>query len=142
MNIGLIRKTARNELVGRIDTLDLNVRVALRRVLSNNPEAPAYDVMASRDGRNWVKLGAVWAKNAKATGEVFYVGSINDPSMSKPMRIALFGISSGEDVGGMAIVWDSGQNRQAATAEEEADAPAHDGLGDSTAQHEDERQFG
>jgi uncharacterized protein (DUF736 family) len=142
MNIGIIRKTARQELIGRIDTLDLNVRVALRRVLSNNPDAPAYDVMASRDGRNWVKLGAVWAKNANATGEVFYVGSINDPSMTKPMRIALFGISKGEDAGGMAIVWDNGQNRQAATAEGEAAPAAQDGLGDSTAEQEQERQFG
>jgi uncharacterized protein (DUF736 family) len=141
MNIGTFKKAANGAFIGKITTLDLNVRVELRRVISNNPQAPVYEVMGTRDRVNYVKLGAVWSKTAKTTGEVFYVGSLNDPSMQKELRIALFNISKGEDAGGMAIVWDNGSNRTEATAEEPAPkAQQDDGLGESTT-GQDEYQY-
>jgi uncharacterized protein (DUF736 family) len=143
MNIGIIRKNAGAQLIGNIATLDLNVRVELRKVLSNNPKMPAYEVMANKPGGVPVSIGAVWARVANGTGEAFYTGTLNDPSMGKPLPIALFNISKGENAGGYAVVWDNGKrSKSAVTGEEQSEQPAQDGLGESTAEHEAESQLG
>jgi uncharacterized protein (DUF736 family) len=92
MNIGNLKPDAQtNAPVGRIATMNFTALIALQEVRSNNPRAPAYDVLAlSSDRRTWLKIGALWEFSATGTGESFYSGRIDDPSMAKPLDIAVF----------------------------------------------------
>lgn len=141
MQIGIIRKNARGVFTGSISTLDLGVvMVALRGVMQNpnKPDLPAFEVMAYRPGQsfqNAVKLGALWEKTYRdGSGQVFLQGQLNDPSFPKPLRVACFTISDGEEKGNLSVVWDDGKrrNRQTEDAKEET-ADHGDGLGTSTA---------
>src|SRR3546814_2512828 len=89
-NIGYINKTDEGGLVGKIDTLAFSATIGLRRFMSDNPKAPKYDVMALTPTRTWVKIGALFEQSIRSSGESFYQGRIDDPSMSRPMDIALF----------------------------------------------------
>src|SRR3546814_17054835 len=61
----------------------------------SNPKAPKYDVMALTPTRTWVKIGALFEQSIRSSGESFYQGRIDDPSMSRPMDIALFAKEEG-----------------------------------------------
>ena len=103
MNIGNLK--AREEdgtPIGKIATLNFAAVIALRAVQSNNDRAPAFDVMAlSSDRRTWLKMGALWEFNSTATGESFYSGRIDDPSMARPLDIAAFR----QDDGSYNVAW-------------------------------------
>ncbi len=72
-------------------TLGFNAVVALREVISNNERAPAFDVTGlSADRRTWVKIGALWEYSASGSGEVFFSGRVDDPSLEKALDVALF----------------------------------------------------
>ena len=92
MNIGNLKPDAQTGApVGRIATMNFSALIALQEVRSNNPKAPAYDVLAlSTDRRSWLKIGALWEFSANDTGVSFYSGRIDDPSMAKPLDIAVF----------------------------------------------------
>ena len=146
MQIGIIRKNARGLFVGAVSTLDLGtINIGLNPVQSQNPEAPAYEVMGWRTGAsmvNAVKLGAVWEKTYRdGSGTVFLQGQLNDPSFAKPLRVACFTIESGEEKGNMSVVWDDGNRRNRQTSEtKEAAADGDDGLGNSTARNDQHSQ--
>ena len=102
MNIGNLKTNEEGIFVGRITTLAFTATVALREFTSNNDKAPAYDVMAlSADRRSWVKVGALWQYASNETGEVFLSGRIDDPSLDKPLDIALFN----QDDGSYNVAW-------------------------------------
>jgi uncharacterized protein (DUF736 family) len=135
MNIGNFKKLANGTFEGRINTLDLNCKVRLRRFNSNNEAAPAFNIEGSKTGENWSPLGSLWTNTARNSGEVFYRGYINDPSMSKKLWIAVFTISKGEQAGELAIVWDDGNNRAPVVdVAGETEAKNDEGLGESTTQ--------
>ncbi|MCW1432001.1 DUF736 domain-containing protein [Novosphingobium sp. JCM 18896] len=91
MNIGNLKANEQGTPVGRIVTLGFNAVVALRGVVSNNERAPVFDVMGlSADRRTWVKIGALWEYSASGTGESFYSGRLDDPSLAAPLDIAVF----------------------------------------------------
>ncbi|WP_233203701.1 DUF736 family protein [Novosphingobium sp. HII-3] len=91
MNIGNLKLNEQGTPVGRIVTLGFNAVVALREVISNKERAPAFDVMGlSADRRTWVKIGAVWEYSANGSGEVFFSGRVDDPSLEKALDVALF----------------------------------------------------
>lgn len=91
MNIGEF-KLNKGRVVGWIATRAIDLpKLALRPVESENELAPAFEIIAPNVGGRVVQVGALWEAVAKRTGEVFYQGNIDDPSMPEALPIALFG---------------------------------------------------
>ena len=150
MNIGEIRKNANGQLIGSVETLTITRTIGLRPVTSSNPRAPRYEIVALNDQRRWVIVGALFELSSNSTGESFYQGKIDDPSMAQPLYIAAFPREDGT----MAVAWqrprrrdnrlgtaeygesdmfpayDAGGDRR---EEQAGDGRNDDGLGDSTA---------
>lgn len=148
MNIGNLKLNEQGTPVGRIVTLGFNAVVALREVASNNDKAPAFDVMGlSADRRTWVKIGALWEYTANGTGESFFSGRLDDPTLAAPLDVAAFR----QEDGSYNVSWRRPQRKREMPAmgndsalppmppagpedEQGTDQqPAGDGLGDSTA---------
>ena len=68
-NIGYINKAEDGSLVGKIDTLAFSNIIGLRRVISNNPNAPKFEVLALTAVKRWVKIGALFEHSIKSSGE-------------------------------------------------------------------------
>ena len=107
MNIGEIRKNANGQLIGSVETLTITRTIGLRPVTSSNPRAPRYEIVALNDQRRWVIVGALFELSSNATGESFYQGKIDDPSMAQPLYIAAFPREDGT----MAIAWQRPRRR-------------------------------
>ena len=91
MNIGEF-KLNKGRILGWIATRTIDLpKLALRPVESENELAPAYEIIAPNVGGRVVQVGALWEAVAKRTGEVFYQGNVDDPSMPEALPIALFG---------------------------------------------------
>ena len=145
MNIGEIRKNANGQLIGSVETLTITRTIGLRPVTSSNPRAPRYEIVALNDQRRWVIVGALFELSSNTTGESFYQGKIDDPSMAQPLYIAAFPREDGT----MAVAWQRPRRRstQLGSAEygendmfpaddaggDRSEEQAGDGLGDSTA---------
>jgi uncharacterized protein (DUF736 family) len=140
MNIGMIKKNASGQLVGQVSTLAVSMTIGLRAVTSTNPAAPKFDVLALNAARNWISVGALFELTATKTGEAFYQGKIDDPTMDAPLYIACFR----QDDGSYAVAWrrNNGRRRDALDTVDDdgytggdgaAERPAGDGLGESTA---------
>lgn len=95
--------------------------------------------MALTSAKSWVKIGAVFEKTSSSTGVSFYQGSIDDPSMDRPMAIALFS----NEADGFNVAWTrrrarqempGGNEQEAPPMEDDAGAGSTDGLGESTAE--------
>jgi uncharacterized protein (DUF736 family) len=91
MNIGEF-KSVDGRLMGAIATRTIDLpRIGLRPVESQNDRAPIYEVVVRNVGGRWVQIGALWEAVSNASGEAFLQGSLEDPSLSEPLPIALFG---------------------------------------------------
>lgn len=90
MNIGTIKQNENGTFIGRISTLTLDMTIALVAVSSMNPRAPRYEIHALSAARRWVRVGALFEQTANETGEEFFNGTIEDPSLDKPLYIAAF----------------------------------------------------
>ena len=134
-NIGYINKTDEGGLVGKIDTLAFSNVIGLRRIISDNPKSPKFEVMALTAAKSWVKIGALFEQSIKSSGESFFQGRIDDPSMTTPMDIALWH----DREGGFVVLWSRRRpRRDLPAAQTESDLPpigtgSDDGLGESTA---------
>ena len=134
-NIGNLKKNSDGVFIGRIDTVAFSNVVALRPVISQNEAAPRYDMMALTPSRTWAKVGGMFEQIKKSTGEVFYQGRIDDPSMTTPMDIALWH----DREGGFVVLWSRRRpRRDLPAAQVESELPpvgtgSDDGLGESTA---------
>ena len=146
MNIGEIRKNANGQLIGSVETLTITRTIGLRPVTSSNPRAPKFEIVALNDQRRWVIVGALFELSSNSTGESFYQGKIDDPSMAQPLYIAAFPREDGT----MAVAWQRPRRRntQLGSAEygesdmfpaddaggsDRSEEQAGDGLGESTA---------
>ena len=135
MNIGYLNATGNGGFVGRIETLAFRNVVGLRPFQSrtNNPNAPKFDIMARVGNSDWLKIGAAFEQTIKTTGEVFYQGTIDDPSMAAPMNVAFFANADG----GYNIAWTRKRPRrafdQSQALPDDTGTNGGDGLGDSTA---------
>ncbi|MES3093481.1 DUF736 domain-containing protein [Sphingomonas aerolata] len=108
MNIGQF-KNASGQLVGSIATATIDLpRLGLRPVESNNERAPVFEIVTLNVARRWVQIGALWQLTSHSTGEVFYQGKLDDPSLSEPLQITLFG--NNEE--GFRVVWNRAQPRR------------------------------
>ena len=140
-NIGYLNPADNGGYIGKIDTLAFSNTIGLRRFVSDNPKAPKFEVMALTNARTWIKIGAVFEQVIRSSGEVFYQGRIDDPSMANPMDIALWH----DREGGFAVLWSRRRPRREIPAgQAEQDLPpvgqssddgigGDSGLGDSTA---------
>ncbi|WP_371420058.1 DUF736 domain-containing protein [Tardiphaga sp.] len=106
--IGYLNRNERGALIGKIETLAFSNVVGLRPYQSNNPNAPTFEILARTAARTWVPIGGLWEQTMKSSGESFYQGRIDDPSMARPMDIAVF--PNGEE--GFNIAWTRRRNRQ------------------------------
>jgi uncharacterized protein (DUF736 family) len=100
MNIGEIFNR-NGRLKGSIATRTIDLpSVGLRKVVSDNPKAPVYEILALNVARRYVQIGALWEAVSKQ-GDVFLAGNIDDPSLPEPLPIALFPA----DHGGYMVAW-------------------------------------
>lgn len=108
MNIGEIKLNANGNFIGRIATFQLTMTIALRPVVSQNPKAPKFDIMALNPvAKVWVKVGAFFALTSNSTGEEFLNGRIDDPSLSEPVQVSAFR----QEDGSYNVVWQRQQRR-------------------------------
>ncbi len=108
MNIGSF-KLVNGQLLGSVATLTVDLpRLGLRPVESANEKAPAFEIMALNVARKWVQIGALWEMTSNSTGEVFYNGRMEDPSLNEPLPVMLFG----DDEDGYRMVWNRPQARR------------------------------
>jgi uncharacterized protein (DUF736 family) len=150
MNIGTVKQNEQGIFTGRVSTLALSLVIGLAPVNSSNAKAPVYDIMGlSADRRTWVKIGALWEFASNETGEAFFSGRMDDPSLTEPLQVAFFAQRDGS----MNIAWQREKTRanmptSAARSSEDALPPmpgasdsqsddsassANAGLGESTA---------
>ena len=102
MNIGTIKANDQGVLIGRVQTMAFGATIALSEVNSSNERAPAYDVLGlASDRRSWVKIGALWEYHSNDSGETFLSGRIDDPSLEKPIDVAMFR----QDDGSFNVAW-------------------------------------
>lgn len=136
-NIGHINKAEDGSLVGKIDTLAFSNIIGLRRVISNNANAPKFEVLALTAAKSWVKIGALFEHSIKSSGESFYQGRIDDPSMDRPMDIALFANDDGYNISltrrRARQEMPGGNEQEAPPLNDAAPADQTGGLGESTA---------
>jgi len=127
MNIGTLKRDTNGIFAGRIATITIAATIALREVRSNNDKAPTYDVMAlAADRRSWVKIGAVWEYTSNETGEAFLSGRIDDPSLDKPLDIAMFA----QEDGSFNVAWRRPQRKRAALTTTDGELPPLEPAGD------------
>jgi uncharacterized protein (DUF736 family) len=108
MNIGQFKIT-NGQLLGSIATATIDLpRLGLRPTQSDNPRAPAFEIVTLNVARRWVQIGALWELTSNSTGEVFYQGKLDDPSLSEPLQITLFGNNDE----GFRVVWNRPQLRR------------------------------
>ncbi|WP_337847791.1 DUF736 domain-containing protein [Sphingomonas sp.] len=147
MNIGTIKQNEAGVYVGKIATLTIAMVIALRPVQSVNPKAPKFEVLALSASRAWVQVGALFELFSNGTGEAFFNGKIEDPSLAAPLYISAFR----QEDGSYNVVWSRPTRRRDLAAEMapkgddalpplpgEGEAPAEPteaGLGQSSAQH-------
>ncbi|MDX3911163.1 MAG: DUF736 domain-containing protein [Sphingobium sp.] len=147
MNIGAIKQNEAGIYVGKISTLTIAMVIALRAVVSSNPKAPKFEVLALSASRAWVQVGALFELFSNGTGEAFLNGKIEDPSLTAPLYISAFR----QDDGSYNVVWSRPTRRRDLAAEmtpkaddalpplpgseEPAAEPAEAGLGQSSAAH-------
>ena len=132
MNIGQF-KLVGGQLLGSIATATIDLaRLGLRPVQSTSDRAPAFEIVFLNVARRWVVIGALWELTSNATGEVFYQGKLDDPSLPEPLQISLFG--NVEE--GYRVVWNRPQPRREnmdGTRQTRRKANADDGFGSGNA---------
>lgn len=113
MNIGQF-KSANGQLIGSIATATIDLpRLGLRPVESTNERAPVYEIVTLNVARRWVQIGALWELASNATGEIFYQGKLDDPSLSEALQITLFASKNDSDeTVGFNVVWNRPQPRR------------------------------
>lgn len=101
MNIGHVTPSPSGELVGHLAIMSFDARIGFKPVASANERSPKFEIMALNVARRWVRLGALWEKEASQTGEVYLTGHIDDPVLPAKLYVAAF--RQNDDA--YAIVW-------------------------------------
>lgn len=130
MNIGEF-KMVRGQLLGSVATVSIDLpRLGLRPLESDSDRAPRFEIMAF-NGKRWVQIGALWEATSNSTGEVFYQGRLDDPSMAEPLPVMLFG--DAEE--GYRVVWNRPTQRRESLdgTRQPRRARRDDGFGDGNA---------
>ncbi|RIA46227.1 uncharacterized protein (DUF736 family) [Hephaestia caeni] len=134
MQLGNLKSNGNGVFMGRIATLDTVMTIALRHWEARKASSPRFEILAATAAKSWVRVGFLFEHEKKSDGELFLQGSIDSPSMSKPLYIACFM----EEDGSYNVTWSRPRrprNELGAPADsaDGPDAGDDDGLGDSTA---------
>jgi uncharacterized protein (DUF736 family) len=90
MNIGELIRNEGGTVNGYIADAAFDFEnVFFEKVASANPRAPLFNLMTKSPRGRTVRLGSVWERAAKATGEVYFGGYI-DSALSGFVPIRLF----------------------------------------------------
>jgi uncharacterized protein (DUF736 family) len=100
MNIGELKQNANGYYMGSIVTLAVSMTLALREVHIPS-KSIRYEIHAKSAAGSWVKVGALFARDARETGEEFLQGYIDDPMLDRKLYIACFKQRDGN----YAIAW-------------------------------------
>ena len=90
MNIGSVSQNSSGNLVGFIQSLALDLSIVLRPVTRRHERSPSFDILARNVAGRYIAIGAFWEKPNSKTGEIYYSGRIEDPSLAEPMNIVAF----------------------------------------------------
>lgn len=101
MNIGTVTPTPSGELLGHMAIMSFDARIGFKPVASPSERAPKFEVVALNVARRWVRIGALWEKEARETGEVYLAGHVDDPALPDKLYVAAFR----QDDGGYALAW-------------------------------------
>ena len=106
-------------LVGRIQTLELTIDVALRPTGEGaNSRRPSHHIFAKSAQGRLTQVGSAWTKEMKQPdrfGETFLSLTLDDPSFSHPLNVSAF---KDKDGNGYTITW---RRRQAGNAQAAAE---------------------
>jgi uncharacterized protein (DUF736 family) len=101
MNIGTVTPTTGGELSGHMAIMSFDARIGFRPVASANERAPKFEVVALNVARRWVRIGALWEKEARESGEIYLTGYLDDPALPDKLYVAAFR----QEGGGYAVAW-------------------------------------
>ena len=90
MNIGSVKMNDNGQLLGSIAMMNFDAKIGLKPVASSNTRAPKFEIVAMNVARRWVRIGALWEKEARDTGEIYLTGNIDDPALPQKLYIAVF----------------------------------------------------
>lgn len=90
MNIGSVHPTPAGELQGHLAIMSFDARIGFKPVASANERAPKFEIVAVNCAKRWVRIGALWEKEAKETGEVYLAGHVDDPCLPTKLFVAAF----------------------------------------------------
>lgn len=112
MSTNYMNQDQEGRWTGNITTAVYDINFWLRvRPSSENENAPCFDVITkSKHHGKEVKIGAVWEKKNRETGEVFYSITVDDPSLQQPLNVTAF---PKEEPGEFEIVWSRPKKRTA-----------------------------
>ncbi|MDQ1158910.1 hypothetical protein QE385_003237 [Sphingomonas sp. SORGH_AS 950] len=88
MDIGEIIRSENGRVSGYVAEAAFDFDFFFQRVVSDNPDAPGFNLMAKSPRGRDVRIGSIWERTAKGTGEVYFGGYIDTvQSGMVPIRI-------------------------------------------------------
>jgi uncharacterized protein (DUF736 family) len=122
MNIGSVKLTPSSELQGSVAFLGFDAKVMFVPVASANERAPKFEIVALNVARRWVRIGALWERDARESGEVYLTGHLDDPCLPSKLYVAAFR----QDDGAYSIVWNRSNPQAAISGAPTVAAPGFD----------------
>ncbi|MEH3101665.1 DUF736 family protein [Sphingomonas adhaesiva] len=89
MNIGEIVRNDNGKVGGYVAEAGFDFNVFLEKVPSDHPRAPIFNMMTKSPRGRDVRLGSLWERSAKDTGEIYF-GGYFDTAQSGYVPIRLF----------------------------------------------------
>lgn len=111
MSNGYMKQDSLGAWKGVMRTLEHNISFHLKPRPSKTENEPIFEIFCNGDHGAEVKVGAVWEKNTKETGEIFYSLTFDDASFSKPIYVSAF---KGKEPHTFDLVWQRPKQKQAA----------------------------
>lgn len=137
MNIGEMIRSENGGVNGYIAEAGFDFDgIFLEKVASDNPRAPLFNLMTKSPRGRDVRLGSIWERAAKETGETYFGGYI-DTAQSGFVPIRMFRSRQQDNV--WNIVRPTAQRRREG---EVADLPAEDFRRDAIEPDHDRDDFG
>lgn len=133
MNIGEITRKDNGTVSGYIAEANFDFEnIYFEKVASNHPRAPLFNLMTKSPRGRQVRLGSIWERAAKESGEVYFGGYI-DSTKSGFVPIRLF--QSRQNASVWNVVRSTNQRRREV---EGIDLPKNEGMGDDRSRYADD----
>lgn len=89
MNIGEIMRSDNGKVSGYMAEAGFDFDFVFRKVVSDNPDAPGFDMVTRSPRGREVRLGSIWERATRETGEAYFAGYI-DTAQSGFVPIRIF----------------------------------------------------